>query len=252
MGGARGLDRVAVAQHHARVALGRVLRPRLLARAGDRARVAQQVDEARVGPAGGDQVGDEDVVRRLVDEDRLARGGQLAVQQPVPEQEAQLLLLQPDLAERLGRVVRLDLDRHVAQVQLLRRVDARVAVEQHAQQGRARAHAAHHEHGRLQQPVARLAGRAPAAPHLGPRAAELVARGARERAVHRPLQRHARQSTTPSSAPHPPQPAQRERAERRRTIPASATQPRPRVRPARLDRPSPWPGAPARARTSRG
>ena len=46
-----------------------VLRPSLLARARDRAGVAQQVDEARVRPAARDQVGDEDVVRRLVDEE---------------------------------------------------------------------------------------------------------------------------------------------------------------------------------------
>ena len=89
----------------------------------------------------------------------LPAAAELAVQQPVPEQEAQLLLVEPDLAQRLDRVVGLDLDGEVAQVQLLRRVDLRVAVEQHAQQRRARADAAHHERRRDQQPVARLARR---------------------------------------------------------------------------------------------
>ena len=97
----------------------------------------------------------------------LPRGGQLALQQPVPEQEAHLAVVEPDLAERLGGVVRADLHAEVAQVELLRRVDLRVAVEQHAQQRRAGADAAHHEGRPGQQAVARLAGLALAALGLG-------------------------------------------------------------------------------------
>ena len=138
-----------------------------------------------------DQVGDEDVVRRLVHQHRLARGDQLALEQPVPEQEAHLPVVEPDLAEGLGRVVRADLHAQVAQVELLRRVDLRVAVEQHAQQRRAGADAAHHERRRDEQAVAGLAGLAPAALGLGGRAPQLVARRPRQTAVHCPLERHA-------------------------------------------------------------
>ena len=57
-----------------------------LPRARDRAGVAEQVDEARVGPRLAQAVDDEDVVGRLVGDDRLAAGGELAVQDAVPQQ----------------------------------------------------------------------------------------------------------------------------------------------------------------------
>ena len=61
---------------------------------------------------------------------------------------------EPELAHGALGPLRVELHGHVAQVQLVRRVELRVAVEQHAQERRARAQRAEDERRPLQQPVA--------------------------------------------------------------------------------------------------
>ena len=152
---ARGLERLAVAADQVDVLLRvGVLALVVLARAHDRGRVAQQEDQLRVGPGGLDPVGDEDVVGRLGDEPRLAGAGELALQDAVPQQVLEPLLVEPHLLHRALDPLGVEADGEVAQVDLVRAVDLRVAVEQHAQQRRARAQRAHHEAGLLEQAVA--------------------------------------------------------------------------------------------------
>jgi len=179
----RRLERLAVAQdrRHGLLELGP--RAQVLPGPGDRPGVAQEEDEPRVGPALADAVGDEDVVRGLVDELALAAGGQLAVQHPVPEQVLEAALVQADLLHRGPRPLRGDGDAEVAEVQLLRGVDLGVAVEQHAQQRRARAQGAQDEGRRGDEPLALGRPRPAARRRRRARLAQLVARGARERAV---------------------------------------------------------------------
>ena len=90
----------------------------------------------------------------LVTSLRLAAARQLAMQDPVPQQVLEPRLVEPHLLHRALGPLRAELHPHVAQVDLVRAVDLRVAVEHHPQQRRARAQRAHDEPGRADQPVA--------------------------------------------------------------------------------------------------
>ena len=152
---ARRLERLAVAADQVDVLLVvGVLALVVLAGAHDRGGVAQQEDRASRPASGLDPVGDEDVVGRLGHQPRLAAAGQLAVQHAVPQQVLEPLLVEPHLLHRALDPLRLEVDPEVAEVDLVGAVDLRVAVEQHAQQRRARAQRAHDEAGLLEQAVA--------------------------------------------------------------------------------------------------
>ena len=101
------------------------------------------------------------------------------------------LVVEPELLHRALRPLLVEVHGDVAQVQLVRRADLRVAVEQHAQQRRARAQRADHEHRRLDAGGRRRAAAACAGSRRA-RALQLVARRARQRAVQRLLPGHAR------------------------------------------------------------
>ena len=90
----------------------------------------------------------------LVTSRGLPRAGQLALQHAVPQQVLEPLLVEPHLLHRALDPLVSRSTAEVAQVDLVRAVDLRVAVEQHAQQRRARAQRAHDEAGLLEQAVA--------------------------------------------------------------------------------------------------
>src|SRR5690606_530665 len=104
-------------------------------RRDDGGRVPHEVDEPGVRPTVAQPLPIERVRRGLVDQDLLARRGELALEDAVPEKVFQLLGVQTEEVDRLLRERALDTYAEVAQVKLVRCADLRVAVEDHAQQG---------------------------------------------------------------------------------------------------------------------